>query len=207
VDHDGVLSADELSKDPEGAALMEALLSKLSEQLGVDKAQVKLQSIVLPSASSGLRQLSAAPQPTLPLLSRDEYYTVPSMAELAKLPAAQLTNLRGFRVGRIGYGEVRWLNEVDVSGLNLDNIVSIEHGDISVYTDKPQVDTTLEMKPTTGVGLNKPAVLVLEHIVPASGVPTKMFVEELAKSLQGAVAQHLGYDSSIGRWTFAVSAF
>lgn len=210
VDHDGVLSADELAKDPEGAILLETLLSTLAQQLGIPVSQVQLKNIQLPSAVSG-RRLGEIASPSivrLPTLTREGYYTVPSMAELASMPPSQLKTLHGFRVGRVGFGEVRWIGEVDVSGLDLDQIVFIEHGDASVYRDDAEDGNGDAMaRPEVGHGLNSAAVLVLEHVLPTTGVPVDMFAEELEQSLKGAGATHLSYDASVGRWTFAVPSF
>ena len=143
---------------------------------------------------------------TLPTLAREGYYTVPSMAELREMPAGRLTSLRGFRVGRVGYGEVRWVGDVDVTGLDLDSIVFIEEGDASVYGDAEEHPGAAP-KPAAGHDLNTAAVLVLERVLPSSGVPVSMFEEELAKSLQAAGATHLSYDGEVGRWMFAVPSF
>ena len=52
-----------------------------------------------------------------PTLRRSDYYTVPSMDELGRLSPTELRRVRDFRVGRVGFGEVHWLGETDVSGI------------------------------------------------------------------------------------------
>jgi hypothetical protein len=207
IDDDGVIDIDELMADPEGQALAEALVAQLSQQLGVDASMVQIQEIVLPQTQTGRRLRESNDRADVvavpPTLYREGYYTVPPMAELAKMPTARLTRLAGFRVGRVGFGEVRWIGAVDVSGLDLDRIVFIEHGDATVYSDHDWAVA----KPATGSGLNKPAVVLLERILPASGVPGSMFEQELASSLKAAGATHLSYDEHVGRWIFAVTSF
>lgn len=167
------LTADELMQDAEAAVLMRALQSnKFDESLRAD---------------------------SLPTQTNAEYYTVPSMHELHAMPIERLQQLRGFRVGRIGYGEIRWLGDVDVLGLNLDDIVSINRGDVSLY---PNGD-----KPDIGSGLNKPAAVVLEQVFPPKGVRADRFEKELHKFLSSVKAIPLEYNGDSGRWSFSVPHF
>ena len=116
------------------------------------------------------------------------------------MPESALRSVRGFRVGRIGYGEVRWLGSTDVSGLYLDEIVRIERGDISVYGEQ-------DRKPEVGRELNKPAVLVLERILPPQGVGVAAFKNELESTLRGIGATSVNYDVVSGTWSFTVPHF
>ena len=107
--------------------------------------------------------------------SRSDYYTVPAVADLQQLSASELRAVKNFRVGRVGYGEVRWLDEVDLRGVNLDQVISMDRDTITVYDDK---DTTTE-KPSMGNGLNKPALLTLYSVFsPAFDVNFEQAVRE-----------------------------
>lgn len=66
----------------------------------------------------------------LPVLRRDDYYMEPSMEVLAaraKGNPSTLKRVQGFTVGRHGFGHVKWLGVVDVTGLNLDSLVHIRY--------------------------------------------------------------------------------
>lgn len=110
-----------------------------------------------------------------------------------------MTAVKNFRVGRVGYGEVRWLGETDITGVDLDAAVVINRGEVSVYkgVDKPTVDSKL----------NKPAVIVLERVLPPTGVRAERFGGELKKALTKAGAMPIAYQTSTGQWTFAVPNF
>jgi len=218
----GLLSTDELLKDPEGAALISAMQSQIAEHLEVDPAIVAVQGIheqgnerVTRLAEYTVAKLRTAHEAAfvtlnpgsnsrmispLPTLRQSGYYTVPSMQELAAMPTSALRHVRGFRVGRIGFGEVRWLGMTDVTRLNLDDIVSIERGDISVYHSD-------DVKPDVGVELNKPATLILEHISPPAGVGIDAFKKELENTLRGIGATSVDYDVLSKSWSFTVPHF
>ena len=162
--NDGKLTAAELAKDPEGAALLNALQTQIATQLGISTNMVVVNNIAT-NAVSGRRLLDAAEtaedatHALPPTMSREDYYTVPSAHELAAMPVSRLRSLHGFRVGRVGYGEVRWLGDIDVTNVDLDSVVFIERGDVSVYSDESDVP-----KPPVGTKLNSPAVIALQEV-------------------------------------------
>jgi Nucleoporin autopeptidase len=62
----------------------------------------------------------------LPVQTRDDYYLSPSIAELSRLTSHELTMVEDFKIGRRGYGEIVWLQPVDVRGINVDESVLID---------------------------------------------------------------------------------
>jgi len=211
---DGKLTAAELLKDPEGAALLASLQSQIASNLGVPAKYISITNIATKSVQSGRRlmaQSSAAQaedfaeddsqldDARVPTTHGEEYYTVPSAAELAAMPTSSLRAVKNFRVGRVGYGEVRWLGDTDITGVDLNTAVSINRGEVSVYKGltKPPVDSKL----------NKPAVVVLERVSPPKGVRAERFGEKLNEALTKAGAMPIAYQVSTGQWTFAVPNF
>ncbi|OBS74662.1 hypothetical protein A6R68_14816 [Neotoma lepida] len=80
------------------------------------------------------------------VLTKVGYYTIPSMDDLAKI-----TNEKGecvvsdFTIGRKGYGSIYFEGDVNLTNLNLDDIVHIRRKEVIVYVDdnqKPPVDKT-----------------------------------------------------------------
>jgi len=218
AEEDEVISVDDLKLDAEGAALLESLQAQIATQLGVDSEEVNLHNIQAQAVggqrlaeytidrlgeilrSTTISSTYSQALDTVPSLNRDEYYTVPSLHELQAMPVAALKKVSGFRVGRAGFGEVRWLGETDVTGLDLDDIVSIEHGDVSVY--RGQIE-----RPEVGEKLNKPAVLVLEQILPPDGISAEDFAEELNRMLESAGASSVDYNAVSGILKFIVPHF
>ncbi|KAK2078505.1 hypothetical protein QBZ16_003345 [Prototheca wickerhamii] len=147
-----------------------------------------------------------------PTLTRAEYYTTPSASELASLaredPGA-LAALPEFVVGRRGLGSVRWLEPVDVRGLDLDAIVSISRGSVEVYLEGPD-------KPPVGTGLNRPAevtMLRVHKMDRATGQPTAdpaaldAFARKLRRVSAEQGARFVSYDAKTGTWRFQVEHF
>lgn len=85
-----------------------------------------------PSTISSASQTPASPDENSPqsdhpagiILTRPEYYTIPSLKELEKMMDRATGDciVNGFTVGRAGYGSVFWPGETNVAGLNLDDL-------------------------------------------------------------------------------------
>ncbi|XP_006032139.1 nuclear pore complex protein Nup98-Nup96 isoform X2 [Alligator sinensis] len=146
------------------------------------------------------------------VLTKVGYYTIPSMEELAKL-----TNDRGeciltdFTIGRKGYGSIYFEGEVNLTNLNLDEIVHIRRKEVIVYPDD-------ERKPPVGEGLNRRAEVTLDGVWPTDKTSrcliksperlTDMNYEgrlEAVSRKQGA--QFKEYRPETGSWVFKVAHF
>jgi len=133
--------------------------------------------------------------------ARTDYYTVPPMEELEQFSASELRAVKDFRVGRSGYGEVRWLEDVDLRGIDLDKIIHMDRDTITVYDDQ---DATTE-KPSIGNGLNKPALLTLFSVFsPSFDVNFEQAVRE---SIEESGAKFSSYNSLSGHLSFRVEHF
>ncbi|KAL6777466.1 NUP189 [Auxenochlorella protothecoides x Auxenochlorella symbiontica] len=148
----------------------------------------------------------------LPRLTRPDYYTVPSLAELAAAarsdPAAAAA-VPEFVIGRRGLGSVAWLEPVDVRGLDLDDVITISRGGVEVYLEGPA-------KPPVGAGLNRPAEVTMLKIFKtdkATGQPVtnaaavESFTRKLKRVTAEQGAQFVSYDPRTGTWRFTVEHF
>ncbi|KAK7925328.1 hypothetical protein WMY93_007638 [Mugilogobius chulae] len=96
-------------------------------------------------------QLEQSPHPAGLVLSRAGYYTIPSLEDLAEMVDSNGDCVvENFTVGRRGYGSVYFPGEVNVAGLNLDEIVHFRRKEVIVYPDD-------KSKPPEGQGLNRRA--------------------------------------------------
>ncbi|XP_066475536.1 nuclear pore complex protein Nup98-Nup96 [Tiliqua scincoides] len=146
------------------------------------------------------------------VLTRVGYYTIPSMEELAKM-----TNDRGeclvmdFTVGRKGYGSIFFEGEVNLTNLNLDEIVHIRRKEVIVYPDD-------ELKPPIGEGLNRRAEVTLDGVWPTDKTSRCLIKspERLAEmNYEGRLeavsrkqgAQFKEYRPETGSWIFKVAHF
>ena len=99
-----------------------------------------------------------------------------------------------------GFGEVAWLSSVDVTGVNFDQVVSIGHGEVSVYQEDGSTP-----KPPVGTKLNQPAQITLQSVFNAD-LPAAKFQEVLDSSLHSIGAAPVSYTAA-GVWSFRVNHF
>ncbi|KAI8448843.1 nucleoporin [Phakopsora pachyrhizi] len=144
-----------------------------------------------------------------------EYWTCPSIEELKMMSREDLKAVPNFTAGRVGYGQIQFQEDVDLTGIADLNeglcgeVIVFKQLLCSVYPEDP-VD-----KPPNGQGLNVPAVITLENcwkIDKATRLPirdpdhvrVKQFVKRLMKSED---TQFIEYDAKLGKWTFSVEHF
>lgn len=144
------------------------------------------------------------PDQYLPFQSKEGFYTVPSIAELASRTMRELQSVENFTVGREGYGEVTWIEPVDVRGLNLDDVVDIQRGEIAIYPDREASQ------------LDAPAIVSMEGMYKRdkrTGTPStdKELIAKYSKKLEKFCEQNklrfLLYNSDEGRWKFEAPGF
>ncbi|XP_051732984.1 nuclear pore complex protein Nup98-Nup96 isoform X1 [Ctenopharyngodon idella] len=152
------------------------------------------------------------PHPAGIVLGRVGYYTIPSMEELGKmLNENGECIVENFTVGRKGYGSVFFSGEVNLTNMNLDEIVHFRRKEIIVYPDDKD-------KPPVGEGLNRRAEVTLDGVWPNDKTTccqikslerlTEMNYEgrlEAASRKQGA--RFLEYRPETGSWVFEVAHF
>ncbi|NP_001391067.1 nuclear pore complex protein Nup98-Nup96 isoform 8 [Mus musculus] len=146
------------------------------------------------------------------VLTKVGYYTIPSMDDLAKI-----TNEKGecivsdFTIGRKGYGSIYFEGDVNLTNLNLDDIVHIRRKEVIVYVDDNQ-------KPPVGEGLNRKAEVTLDGVWPTDKTSRCLIKSpdrladinyegrlEAVSRKQGA--QFKEYRPETGSWVFKVSHF
>ncbi|KAK4537292.1 hypothetical protein CDCA_CDCA11G3317 [Cyanidium caldarium] len=144
-----------------------------------------------------------------PVLTKPGYYTVPDMDTLRRLPDAQLAAVHDLVIGRHEVGEIRWLQPVDVRGLDLDRDVELEPRQVTLYPDAAR-------RPPPGHGLNRPARIRLLNVYrmdKRTGAPTRSppaierFVERLETYAQRQGAKFIAYDPESGTWDIEVEEF
>ncbi|KAK9829955.1 hypothetical protein WJX72_008858 [[Myrmecia] bisecta] len=148
----------------------------------------------------------------LPRVEQADYGTQPTASQLAAMARddpASLAQVANFTVMRRGVGAVRWLDPVDVRGLDINAIVRLTKGSVEVYLDEKD-------KPDVGDGLNQAAEVTLYKVFKmdkATGKPTadpdaiKKFVKKLQKLASDQSARFLGYEAEGGIWRFEVEHF
>lgn len=149
----------------------------------------------------------------VPTLTKEGYYTIPSIDEMSRMSENELSHVKNFTIGKRGIGELVFTNETDVRNLNLDEIIVFgEIGSAEVYppekfSEKPAEDKLL--KPQIGKGLNKDAIVHLFNIFPKKNKNSDKFVEFLKKNCEKMTnnSKHLNYEAQNGKWSFSVAHF
>ncbi|CAD7699982.1 unnamed protein product [Ostreobium quekettii] len=147
----------------------------------------------------------------LPAVPQPEYYTRPDLRGLSNMLHADrhaLKQVHGLTVGRTGYGELKFLEPVNVEGLNVCDVVSITRGMVSLYEKSPKRDV-----PVPGQGLNQPAEVKLLDIFKTDkrgevldDQASKMaFKNSLKKYCKRVDATFVSYDMEDGTWIFRVN--
>lgn len=143
----------------------------------------------------------------LPICKRSEYNTIPSIEKLGQMSEEELAQVQNFTVYRDLVGEVRWEEPVDVRGLNLDEIVSIEPGTVTIYPSNDKV-------PEPGEELNKPALVKMHGIWKRKGGVVQKDARSVARMVKNLKhhcdregLRFLGYDVTTGTWSFKATRF
>lgn len=146
------------------------------------------------------------PENVLPKLRRPDYYTRPSLGQLAERARANpeaLQSVDNFTVGRRHFGEIVWDGKTDIQGLDLDKLVLIEHAKVEVYSDDQQ-------KPPPGQELNKSCEVRLFNVFKVDSRTKRPTtdakkIEEFRRRLQNQEGtQFVNYDEGTGEWRFRV---
>lgn len=148
-----------------------------------------------------------------PRLTREGYYTVPSIGDLQQMSEEQLKAVDNFVIGAHSYGSIRFLQPIDVRGLNLDDLVVFDTCTIEVY---PKTGT----KHPLGEKLNNPAIITLNTYPKAKKGASSNVVSDrrvnkhrdrLRRTTKNAGAEFISYEvdhqSLSGRWIFKVPNF
>ncbi|KAM4726112.1 nuclear pore complex protein Nup98-Nup96 isoform 1-T2 [Anableps anableps] len=153
-----------------------------------------------------------SPHPAGIVLNRVGYYTIPPLEDLAEMVDENGECIvENFTVGRKGYGSIFFPGEVNLTGLNLDEIVHFRRKEVIVYPDDKN-------KPLEGEGLNRRAEVTLDGVWPNDKTtcaqirsPQRLadmnFEGRLEKASRKQGARFLEYRPETGSWVFEVSHF
>lgn len=148
----------------------------------------------------------------MPKVKHSDYYFEPRVEELAIKESYEpgfCSHVKGFVVGRQGYGSIKFLEETDVRELDLESYIEFKNHEVIVYTDE-------SMKPPIGQGLNKAAEITLCNIKVVDKKTGKQYVngsyvdklkEKLMKKTAEQGAEFVSYNPVQGEWKFRVQHF
>lgn len=135
-----------------------------------------------------------------------DYWMKPSKAELERMPARD-RKIAGLTVGRENIGKVTFLPEVDLSKINLDDIMGKF---VVLVTRSCTVYPENVTKPLQGHGLNVPSEITLMHSWPRnkrSRANARDTAKHEARLKQQPDTEFRKYNGETGEWTFRVQHF
>ena len=139
----------------------------------------------------------------LPKLNGAGYSMSPSIEQMERMFERNgddaLAALDNFTVSNETFGRVKWLEPVDVRGLDLDKIVSFEQACLCLYPEDQDIEP-----PAEGEGLKKRAEVTLYGILPKkSGDAAKhKYRDKIVKQTEKAGAELVEYNPDTGIWKF-----
>ena len=139
----------------------------------------------------------------MPKLTGKGYSMHPTLEQMERMFERSgdeaLAAIDNFSVSNEAFGRVKWLEPVDVRGLDLDKIVSFEQACLCLYPEDQDIEP-----PETGEGLKKRAEVTLYGILPKkSGADAKeKYREKIAKQTEKAGAELVEYNPDTGIWKF-----
>lgn len=166
----------------------------------------------LEDTNADLSLINTEPHPTGIISTRSGYYTIPPLDKLVDFMTEDgKCIVPNFTVGRKGYGNVYYGEPMDVSGLNLDEIVHFRHKEVTIYPDD-------ENKPPVGEGLNRKAQITLDQVWPHDKtihepIKDRERLDEMnyETKLRATCDKHdtrfVDYRPETGSWVFKVDHF
>lgn len=171
-----------------------------------------------PPATRGKETRPIANNATTPQNSEPqegEYWTSPPIDVLQGMGHPELSAVSNFVVGRVGFGEVHFLEPVDLTAFGklsdlLGDQVRFDPMECAVYPDTTDVD-----KPPVGSGLNVPTRIKLFRCWPINKATREPIKDESSPAMgrYRKMLSHMkgtkfeSYDAEKGTWTFTVDHF
>ena len=157
----------------------------------------------------------------LPTFDSNKYSISPSILELSRLTNEELKNVKNFKVYN-KHGSVEFLEPVDLTNKNLNDIITIEEGLVSVYKgyksnkDDNTINKELnkengsKIKPLEGTELNKKSIITLNNIKGdyIDDSELFLFIENLKDLTNDVNGKFISYDDKNGGiWKFQMDKF
>ena len=137
-----------------------------------------------------------------PKLSKDDYSLSPPMPKLLQMNPSDLRKVPNFSVTREGVGKIEFIGYSDLTGVNLDETVIIDEGEVTVYPSGMPV-------PPHGCGLNRPAIVTFKSIRPRKNTfeGYDRMERRLKKNCEEKKLTFIAYDFASGDFMFKVNGF
>lgn len=126
----------------------------------------------------------------IPKLTKEGYYTIPA---LESLDNDELMNVKNFTICRKNIGRIQFPGYTNIQRLNLDEIVNIEKGKVTLYPDE-------KLKPKRGLELNKQVIVTMLNIR-SNRLTEDEFIQKLKDYKYG---KFVHYDKESCEWIYSM---
>lgn len=163
------------------------------------------------AATASPAKTATPPEKDASELREGDYFVRPTLAELRHIGHNELSAVEGLVVGRKGFGEIHFLEPVNLTTLPriahlLGRVIQIERSEASVFPDEE------EARPAPGEGVNVRSRIILEGVWPldkATREPIKDENHPLLKKHVNKLKKMKNttfedYDTETGTWSFEV---
>jgi hypothetical protein len=209
-----------LDKDVTGDELSSVIAKNAAGKKNVGNALELLRGSPAATTPNQSRALVAKP-PTEPTkeqaesdkLEKGDYWIQPSDTQLGGTPFRELEALQGFKCGRIGYGQVEFLDPVNLTTVgNVKEIpgkyIIFDEKECTVYPDEQD-------KPPVGQGLNVHARITLQNCWAVDRATREPIKDENHPRYASHIKKLKGipnttfekFDPETGEWSFLVEHF
>ncbi|WFD25302.1 hypothetical protein MNAN1_000271 [Malassezia nana] len=169
-------------------------------------------------------------RPTRPL-QKGDYFTEPSLSVLRAMPFDELAQVSDFVVGRVGFGQVSFMEPVDLTSVPdlsfvAGGVVQLRAKECFVYPQEEDLESDEPLdgllphyvpvpKAPLGTGLNVPARVSLEGCWPVDRATREPLKDETLPRVKQHIhklrnkkdTEFVSYEASSGTWTFLVPHF
>ncbi|SHO76254.1 Similar to S.cerevisiae protein NUP100 (FG-nucleoporin component of central core of the nuclear pore complex) [Malassezia sympodialis ATCC 42132] len=199
-------------------------------------------SLVVPTHDASVLSSTPAPKAKASVASATElrpprpaqkgdYFTEPSLAALRSMPFDELAQVSDFVVGRVGFGQVTFLEPVDLTSVPdlsfvAGGVVQLRAKECFVYPQEEDLESDEPLdgllphyvpvpKAPLGTGLNVPARVSLEGCWPVDRATREPLKDEQLPRVKQHIhklrnkkeTDFVSYDAVSGTWTFNVPHF
>lgn len=146
------------------------------------------------------------------IFTRPDYYLIPPLSDLHTFVNSEgRCVVTGLVIGRIGYGNVFFSTPIDLTNMNLDELVHFRYRELTIYPDNNN-------KPPRGEGLNQPAQITLDCVWPKDRKKHTVVSDidflialNFGETLRDVCLKHgtkfVDYRPDTGSWVFKVDHF
>ncbi|WFD18276.1 hypothetical protein MCAP1_000475 [Malassezia caprae] len=198
-------------------------------------------SLVVPARDTSVLTSTPAPKAKSPAgaaelrsprpLQKGDYFTEPSLAALRAMPFDELAQVPDFVVGRVGFGQVSFLEPVDLTSVPdlsfvAGGVVQLRAKECFVYPQEEDLESDEPLdgllphyvpvpKAPLGTGLNVPARVSLEGCWPVDRATREPLKDEQLPRVKQHIhklrnkkeTEFVSYEAASGTWTFNVPHF